>query len=145
MHAFIFGCTSSLLWMWNATSNIKNERLFLRQIKYYSGVSERSRKKLFLVNYFFPFNQTVFGKKKYKYIYNECGGRVYLVYIYIHIYIYIYIYIYVYIYIQGRLYPHIHYIYIYIFFSQIQFGWRGKNNLPRIVSFYSFLKHHYNI
>ena len=34
------------------------------------GVSERSRKKLFLVNYFFPFNQTVFGKKKiYKYIY----------------------------------------------------------------------------
>ena len=43
---------------------------FLRQIKYYShcGVSERSRKKLFLVNSIFPFNQTVFGKKK-KYIY----------------------------------------------------------------------------
>ena len=43
---------------------------FLRQIKYYSGVSERSRKKLFLVNFIFPFNQTVFGKKKiYIYIY----------------------------------------------------------------------------
>ena len=54
---------------------------FLRQIKYYSGVSERSRKKLFLVNFIFPFNQTVFGKKKYINIYiNECGGRFYLVY-----------------------------------------------------------------
>ena len=43
---------------------------FLRQIKYYShcGVSERSRKKLFLVNSIFPFNQTVFGKKKNIYI-----------------------------------------------------------------------------
>ena len=58
---------------------------FLRQIKYYShcGVSERSRKKLFLVNSIFPFNQTVFGKKKiYLYI-NEYRGRVYLVCTYI--------------------------------------------------------------
>ena len=55
---------------------------FLRQIKYYSGVSERSRKKLFLVNFIFPFNQTVFGKKKYINIYiNECST----LYIYIYI------------------------------------------------------------
>ena len=54
---------------------------FLRQIKYYSGVSERSRKKLCLVNSFFPFNQTVFGKKNINIYINECGGRFYLVYI----------------------------------------------------------------